>query len=175
MNNAIDQQPGELNIKSPAIKYGLIGGLASIIVSLILYIANMQFETWSRWLSTGVMVAMIIFGCKGIADANRGKTIHFGKLFGGGMIVTLIIAVMSIIYFYIYMNFIETDFTGKILEISRQQMAEKGLGEEQIDRALEMSKKFMSPAIMMAFSLLGMTVVGTIASLIGAAIFKKDN
>jgi hypothetical protein len=176
-NETIDQNMpdrGNLEIKPEAIKWGIIGGLASILVSLILYFLNMKLESWSRWVSSGVMVAAIIIGIKNIAEANRGKIVPFGSLFGGGMLITVIIAVISIVYFLIYMNFIDPDFISRVLDMTRVQMEQKGLSEEQIEKSLAMSQKFMSPGLMVLFSFIGQTVIGAIGSLIGAAVFKKE-
>ena len=120
------------------------------------------------------MVVAIISGIKAIADANKNKLVPFGSLFKGGMLITVIISVISIIYFLVYSNFIETNFIDNLMEVSRKQMAEKGLSEEQVDAAIEMSKKFMSPAIMTVISLISSLIMGAIVSLIGAAIFKKE-
>jgi hypothetical protein len=163
-----------LDIKTNGIKFGIIGGLVGILVSVTLFIANLQFESWARWISTLVLFGAVIAGIKTIAQVNQGKIISFGALFKGGMLITLIIAVISIAYFFIYLNFIETDFTGKVLDISRTQMAEKGLGEEQIEKAINISRKFVSPGIMALFALTGTFFFGAIASLIGAAIYKNE-
>ena len=176
-NDTLDQpikQDGNLDIKSNAIKFGIIGGLGGVIVSLILFFANLQYESWSKWLQSIVMVVAIISGIKAISDANKNKLVPFGSLFGGGMLITVIISVISIVYFLVYSNFIETNFIDNLLEVSRKQMAEKGLSEEQVDAAIEMSKKFMSPAIMTVISLISSLIMGAIVSLIGAAIFKKE-
>jgi uncharacterized protein YybS (DUF2232 family) len=53
-------------------------------------------------------------------------------------------------------------------------MAEKGLSEEQIETALNMSKSFMSPGMMIVFSLLGSLIFGALTSVVGAAIFKNE-
>lgn len=177
MNETLDQplkSNGLIEIKDNSIKFGVIGGLAGVIISLIFYFTDLQFESWSKWVSTLVMVIAIILGIKSIADDNKGKLIPFGTLFKAGMIITIIIAVISIIYFLIYTNFIETDFIDKILDVSRKQMAEKGLSEEQIETALNMSKSFMSPGMMIVFSLLGSLIFGALTSVVGAAIFKNE-
>ncbi len=176
-NDTLDQpikQDGNLDIKSNAIKFGIIGGLGGVIVSLILFFANLQYESWSKWLQSIVMIVAIIAGIRAIADANKNKLVPFGSLFSGGMLITVIISVISIIYFLVYSNLIETNFIDNLLEVSRKQMAEKGLSEEQVDAAIEMSKKFMSPAIMTVISLISSLIMGAIVSLIGAAIFKKE-
>lgn len=172
------QQPSPGNtavdLKDTAIKFGLIGGLAGILVSLILFFSNLQYESWSKWLQSLVMLGTIIVGIKAITDANKQKIVSFGTLFKGGMLITVIVTIISIIYFLLYSNFIETDFINNLLEVSRKQMAEKGLSEEQIDKAIEMSKTFMSPGIMAAISFFSSLTMGAIISLIGAAIFKRE-
>lgn len=177
MENEIIDHPlpqGDPEIKPYTVKFGIIGGFLSVIISLILYFTNMQFVSWAKWLPTLVLFATIIFGLKAIADGNKNKIISFGSLFGAGMTISVIIALFSVVYFVIYINFIDTDFISKVLDASRQQMAQKGLSEEQIERAVEMSSKFMSPGIMIAFMVLGSLLFGAIASLIGAAIYKKE-
>lgn len=176
-NNTLDdtfKSHNPINIKDDSIKFGIIGGLAGVIFSLITYFTDLQFENWTKWISTLIMVAAIVLGIKSITDSNKGNLISFGTLFKAGMIIAIIIAVISIIYFFIYTNFIETDFIDKILEVSRKQMAEKGLSEEQIDTALKMSKSFMSPGLMVVFSLAGSLIFGALASVVGAAIFKNE-
>jgi hypothetical protein len=62
-NDTLDQQlkhDGPLDTKSNAIKFGVIGGLGGIIISLILFFANLQYESWSKWLQSLVMIAAIV-------------------------------------------------------------------------------------------------------------------
>ena len=108
-NDTLDQQlkqNGSIETKSNAIKFGLIGGLGGIIISLILFFANLQYESWSKWLQSLVMIAAIVIGVKTIAAANKHKVVSFGALFGAGMLITTIIAIISIVYFFLYSNFI---------------------------------------------------------------------
>ena len=143
-NETIDQTlkiKEEIDIKTNAVKFGIIGGLVNIIISLTLFFAGLQFENWAKWISTLTLVIILILGIKSIADENKKKLVPFGTLFKAGMISTVIIAVITVIYFLIYSNFIETNFIDKVLEVSRQQMAEKGWSEDKIDSAIQMSKK----------------------------------
>ena len=178
MSSETLDQPNKQNeiidIKPSSIKFGLIGGFAVMIISLILFFIGLQFENWAKWISTVFMCAIIILGIKSIQDENPNKQISFGTLFKAGMLMTTIIAIFSVLYFFVYTNFIETNFIDKILDISRQQMAEKGLSETQIESGIEMTKKFMTPTMMAIFSLLGTMFFGILASLLGAGIFKKE-
>ncbi len=160
-----------------AIRYGVLGGLAGVVVSLIVFFANQQYASWSKWLSTAILVAAIFIGVRAVALqlAEETGSATFGKLFGAGMLITLTIAVISIAYFMLYTNVIDVDFVDNLLEISRQEMEKRGMSEEHIEKGLEISKKFMTPGLMIAFSLFGTLVFGAIAALIAAAVHKKEN
>jgi len=49
-----------------------------------------------------------------------------------------------------------------------------GFSEEQIEAALEMSKKFMTPAFMYIMLIVSNLIFGSLFSVIGAAVFKKE-
>lgn len=177
MNNEIIDQKLSSNqntaVNSHAVKYGIAGGLISIIISLALFFTGLELNSFLKWLPVLSMIVIIITGLKSVADENKNREITFGTLFKTGMIITTIIAIISIVYFLVYINFIDTGFIEKVLDASREQMAEKGLGDEQTDKAIEMSKKFMSPGIMIAISLVSNLLFGCITSLIVAGILKK--
>ena len=178
MSNELSDQPlpdkNGIDIKTNAVKFGLIGGFAGILVSLSIFFANLQYESWSKWLQSLVMLAAIILGIKAIADANKVKLISFGDLFKGGMLITFILSLISILYFLVYSNIIEPDFIDNLMDVSKKEMLEKGLSEEQTETALNISRKFMSPGIMAVISLVSSLIIGAITSAIGAAIFKNE-
>lgn len=178
-NESIDQpikirENGKLNFKNSATKFGIITGLVSIILSLVFYFTNVEYDTWSRYVSILISMILIFIGVKSIADENANKFISFGSLFKAGMLITLILAIISIAYFYIYTNFINTDFMDGLMQVQKEQMADKGLSEEKIETAMEMAQKFSSPIFMTITSFLTFIVIGAISSAIGAAIYKKE-
>lgn len=178
MTEIIDDKPisqSTIEIKDTAIKFGLIGGLAGILISLILFFSNLQYEAWAKWLQSLIMIISIFWGIKAIAAAHKNRIIPFGILFKGGMFITVIITLISVVYFFVYANFIETDFVNNLLDLSRKQMAERGFNEEQIEQGIELSKKFMSPIIMAVISIFSSLAIGAIVSLISAAVLKKDS
>ena len=48
------------------------------------------------------------------------------------------------------------------------------MSQEQIDQAMSITSKFLSPVGMMISAVIGAAIMGAIIALIGAAIFKKD-
>ena len=171
-----DQQlpKSEVNTTPYAIKFGIIGGLLCIVISVILYITDLQFESWSKWMTTLAMIVILFIGLRSIARDHPGMEVEYGKLFGAGMVITLIITVLSIGYFLIYVYVIDPDFINATMEITRQKMQEQGLSEDQIEKALSISAKFMTPPVMSVIASISTIIVGAIFSAIAAAVFKKE-
>ena len=61
-----------------------------------------------------------------------------------------------------------------LMQVQKEQMADKGLSEEKIETAMEMAQKFSSPIFMTITSFITFIVIGAISSAIGAAIYKKE-
>lgn len=167
-------QSGVPNLTPIAVRFGFISGFIGVLTSLILYFTNQEYTSILKWLPVIFMTVVIIGGQQQMSKANSNYQISFGTLFKAGITITLITAVFMVVYFIIYANFIEPNFIDKILDISRLEMSKKGLSEEQTETAIEMSKKFISPIFMTIMSFISNTVMGTLASLIGAAIFKNE-
>ena len=83
-------------------------------------------------------------------------------------------SIFTLLYYLIYCNFLEPNFVDKMSEISREKLVERNMSEEQIEAALEMSSKFTTPITTPIFKFIFAIIIGTIASLIGAAIFKNE-
>lgn len=176
-NDTLNQplpQSGVPNLNPIAVRFGFIAGFIGVLTSLILYFTNQEYTSILKWLPVIFMIVIIIGGQQQMVKANSDYQISLGSLFKAGFVITILTAVFMVIYFIIYANFIEPDFVNKILDISKVEMAKKGLSEEQTESAIEMSKKFMSPVFMAIMSLISNTVIGSIASIIGAAIFKNE-
>ena len=74
------------------------------------------------------------------------------------------------------MNYIDPDFVQKTLDFSREQMIEQNpnMTQEQIETAMGMSAKFMSPVFMSAIAMLATLFFGFIISLFAGLIMKKN-
>jgi len=59
------------------------------------------------------------------------------------------------------------------LELARQQMEEKNMPDDQIEKAIEITKKFFWVGVI-GGSMLFLIIIGAIGSLIGAGITKKQ-
>jgi Protein of unknown function (DUF4199) len=148
--------------------------LIIIILNLIGGFAHLLFETWFKWLpSIIILVVIIIFCIQYGKKETDGMT--FGKAFGYGFKISLVVSILTAIYGLISILFIFPEFMDQTLQQARAAMEAKGnLTEDQIDQGMAVTKKFMQPVPLAIFAFLGTLFFCTISSLLGAAFTKKS-
>ncbi len=161
-----------------ALNYGLYLGLASILISVVMYALGKQNEQdWKTGVISFVVMATIItLGIKKYKEFNGGF-MTLGQGLKTGIGVALVGAVISIAYTLIFITFIEPDALEKGMEVAREKMLDNpNLSEDQIDAQMEIAKKFSGPGMIVAIGLLWTLFLGFVISLIGSAIMqKKEN
>lgn len=153
---------------------GILLSLVLMVISLLGGFAHLQFETWFKWLPSIILGVVIIIFC---IQYGKQQTdgVTFGKVFGYGFKISLVISVLMIVYGLLSFFVIFPEFTDQALQQARAGMEAKGnLTEDQIDQGMEITKKFMQPLPIAIITFLGTLFVGTIASLLGAAFTKKS-
>jgi len=156
-------------------QFGLMLGIVLIGISLIFYILHADLQSkLPQILSYGLMVAVLIIGIRSYRDQDLKGQISYGKSLGTGTLIALFGSVITAFYTYIFFHFIDPSMVDRILELSQQKMAERGgMTDEQVEMALNMSRKFMTPGWMFTFTILSYTFVGFVMSLIASAFLKR--
>ena len=161
--------------KNFIINNGVILGILGILISVILYAMGMHLDPhWSSALGSGIFfVGLIILGINQFKNANGGF-LNWGQGVKIGVGIAILAALISVIYNYFFITFVEPDFMTQIMEIQNKKLIDQGMTEEQIEAASEMSKKFSTPLFTAAFGIIGSAIGGFIVSAIAAAIMKKS-
>jgi len=148
--------------------------LILIIVNLIGGFAHLLFENWFRWLPTIIMcVGIIVFCIQYGKETTKGVT--FGKVFGYGFKISLVISILMILYSLLSIYVIFPEFIDQLLVKTRTDLEAKGgMTDDQIDQAVTMTKKFMQPLPLVLVTFFATLFFSTIASLLGAAFTKKS-
>ena len=165
----------QVNSKSIILNNGLYLGLIGIICHLALYATGSLLEL--NWVNSIIsLIAMIVFIVMGIKTykLNNGGFISWGQGVKIGMGITMISAVITVLYIMIFMNFIEPDFQQQALEFQKQAWIDGGLTDEQVEASIAMTEKFQTPAISAAMMLAFSAFIGFVFSAIIAAIMKKS-
>lgn len=159
--------------------YGLLTAAVSIVFSILTYILDVPFKSPVMYFSFVILLAGILYGTFQYRNVNLGGYISFGKAFLSGFLIVITASILSSLYTYIFLTFIDPGYLEKIIQVTMEQteakMAEKGVPADQMEPALAMTRKFMNPAIMTVMGILSSALFGAILSLISAAIIKKED
>jgi hypothetical protein len=156
---------------SPLMK-GVIISLLLIVVSLIAYFTGQDTASWNRWLGNLILFGGILWACISYGR-QLNNNVTFGNIFAHGFkvssIVTLISILFTIIFFLVFPEIRE-----KALDLARVEMEKSdNISEDQIEQAIGLTRKFFY-VFTIGVLIFAYMIVGTIASLIGAAVTKKD-
>lgn len=161
----------ENKILSPQVK-GLIIALIIIILGIAGYYSGLAFTNWYNWIVNGVMLIALIIACVHYANQKEGY-VTFGKVFLHGFVTSIVITVILLVYTIIAFKFLFPDMQDRIFEMQTEQMEKRGLDSEKMEQAMTMMKRFFWPFLIMGV-IFGNLIFGCIASLIGAAVAKKN-
>jgi hypothetical protein len=158
-----------------AATYGVYYGLAVVVSMMTFYLLNIDVRSkLPSIVNYLLMVLFIVVGVKSHRDQDLNGNISYGGALATGTLISaaggFIVGGFSIILF----SFIDPEMTNRILDASREQLLEQGQSEEQVEMALQMARKFMSPAWLFVFGILGNALLGLFFSLFTSIFLKKE-
>jgi hypothetical protein len=152
---------------------GLVIALILFVLDIIAGFAHFKFATWWRWIPSIILLAAIIWACLNFA-AQKNHDVTFGNIFGHGFKTSVVVACITIVFSLLSIFLIFPETKDVALEEARKQMEAKGtLSQDMIDQSLEITRKMFVPFAIIGV-IVGSLIVGAIASLIGAAVAKKN-
>src|SRR5690606_41875737 len=89
----------------------------------------------------------------------------YGQGLGLGMIVAGVGGVISSLFTYGYLKFIDDSMLGEMLNQSRRALEERGIDDEQIEEAMAMSQKYATPEVSVIWGIFGSLLMGLIFAL----------
>ncbi|HET6513205.1 MAG TPA: DUF4199 domain-containing protein [Candidatus Kapabacteria bacterium] len=162
---------------SNAVMYGLYVTAANIVLTLIMYFTGL----WKSAPAIGYiafifLIIAIVMAIKDRRDNENGGEIRFGQAFSTGFTVVLITAILGAIFFFVYTQYINTEFEPYMAEQMEIGMAEQkaNMSEAEFEQAKSMAGMMSSPAMMAISQILMSLILGSIVSAICAAILKRD-
>ncbi|MEO6288612.1 MAG: DUF4199 domain-containing protein [Ginsengibacter sp.] len=151
---------------------GIAIALIMIVIAMAIYFMNIDVNGPSKWISNAVFIVGIIWSV-----SSYGKQINynstFGNYFAHGFKVSAVVTSIMILYLIIFM-LLFPEFKDKAMEQAQAQMKTGGkMSSEQITQAMTITRKFFM-VFAIGGTLLGLLIFGALASLVGAAITKKE-
>tara|TARA_X000001036_G_C20190546_1_gene607287 strand:+ start:82 stop:606 length:525 start_codon:yes stop_codon:yes gene_type:complete len=165
------------SLKSNIITYGIILGSISVVFQLMLYLLDMHYKNDSTagivalLITSGVLVYSFI-----VFKKNNEGYMTLSEALKIGLGVSLISAIIGIIYTQLLVNVLDPDTMQKSLELSIDNMRAQNpeIPQEALETARSIQEKMSSPLIFSAVQIIFSLFFGFIISLIGGLIVKKS-
>ena len=166
----------KVTVSQIGLKNGIIIGLIFIVYGMILQFLNLDMKLmgYLSYVNYVVLIVFVVLAHKAFKEDGDGF-MTIGQGLGIGMLITLIGTVISSIFSYIYLKFIDDSMIQKTLDFQIEEMEKKGMDDATIDQAMSITSKIMTPEIMPIMAVVFMAFAGFIISLIVSVFTKKAN
>ena len=165
------------SIKSTVITYGIILGSISVVFQLMLFFLDMHYKNDSTAgiVSLIIMISVLLYSFISYKKINSGY-LSLSEAIKIGLGVSLISALITIIYTQILINFLDPETMQKSLDLSMNTMRSENpeIPQEALDTARSIQEKMSSPLIFSAVQIIFSLFFGFIISLIGGLVVKKS-
>jgi uncharacterized membrane protein YedE/YeeE len=161
------------SVKSVSIKWGIISSLVGIIFFVLLDVADLSTSP-IRWAGLIISFAIIALAHKAFKEEGDGH-MSYGQGLGIGTLLSVVSAIITSAFTYLYISFINTEYISVIREKSIMDMESQGKSEAEIDQAMPFIEMFTSPTAMVIFGIIFGVFIGFVISLIVSIFTKKEN
>lgn len=173
-------KPEPAPIKPTVLRYALIGSLIMIAFSLISQLTGLTtHESWAVRTLASVASAVIMFfvfrsAIISYRDQENDGLVTLGKGFMITFWITLIMAIVSTIFFVIMVTYIDSSVIDMAMDQAISDMESRGMSDDEIDKAMGIAGMFMGTGFMAIAAFFGTIIFGAIIGLVSAIIYKKE-
>lgn len=164
------------SIKNLIFTFGFILALLSILVSVVKYVMGRHLENSAIDSIIGLvlLIALVVYPITLFKKQNNGF-ITLSQSLKIGLGVAAVAAVISVIYFVIFANYIEPEFVNDVMsaEMSRQIKANPNMSKADLEKGMEVGKGFVLPMLYGGIIVVNL-FLGFITSLITGLAIKKE-
>lgn len=165
------------SVISNGIYYGLITGAAMTVYSLIMFLLDLYLNKTVSWIGYLFLIGGMIWGTIEFRKKYSNGFLTFGKAFSSCFFIGLFAGIIASVYLYVFIQFIHPGFINELLNQARENMlvSKPDMTDEQLEQALSISAKFMSPVMMVIWGLAAYSAISAIIGLILAIFLKKED
>ncbi|MDP2423968.1 MAG: DUF4199 domain-containing protein [Bacteroidales bacterium] len=165
-----------ISISRNALNTAIPVGGALILLSVLFYVFDVEPRSYWTYLTYVVLVAGMIWGTVTLRNKHHNGDFSYGNAFLSCLLIGTFSAIISNIYSFIFYKYIAPEQIGKLMEIAEEQTLERApqLTDEQLEAAMSMSEKFMTPLGISIFALFSIIIISLVLALILAIFLKKN-
>ncbi len=154
--------------------YGAMVGLLSMGFSFIIQTLRMRGGMGAQTLLLSSFLIFIVLGSIHYRK-NRNGFMTYGQALGQGVLISFFGSILLAFFTYIFFQFASPESLQEIKDQVEIQMEDQGLTSEQVELAMSVQSKMMTPGIMALMIILTYVFLGTLISLVTSAILKREN
>lgn len=157
-----------------ALYYGLVLGVALIVVSLILYLVDQQREPAGIAIGIIALVAGIILIQLDFRNKKLGGFISYGKAVKIAFLTMIFAGIIVAAYTFVYNSYINTN---DLLEAKTEQIQDiynKGYDAATEEQAIKWIEMSTTPTVAAIGVLISYPIIGLIIALLTSIFIKKD-
>lgn len=156
-----------------ALKYGVLTSVIIMVYTTIINVTGLSQNQILTSLTFVFMIVAIVLAMKDYREQNKGF-MSYGEGLGVGTLLSAVMGLLSSAFNMFYMQFIDSSLLMQGMNKVREDMEKRGMDDSQIDQAMELSQRFMSPGIIFFMGVLVNILTGLVVSLIIAAILRRE-
>jgi Protein of unknown function (DUF4199) len=164
-----------VNIQPVVVKWGLISaaiGIISAILSGMLGLGAMTIVLTVA--SFAAYIYVLILAVRADRDEQLGGFASFKRVFMVAFGVILLSALVSTIFNFVYMNYLNPSSADAALEMTRSMMEKMNLPEDAVEKALDDAAASMKSPMNIVKTMGSAVVFGAIIAAIYGAVMKKE-
>lgn len=171
-------QPTPAPMRSLALRYGLLTGLALFVLSMLLELTGLTDPVARKGTGLTYLITFgVLFGGLYLAvkeyKKECGNTITFGTALKFATLTSVVIALIGGLLALVQFTLISPDMAQQIRDMAMADMENRGMTEEQIEQAAKVMEITTSPAVMSIFGTVFQFIFAFIMSLIVAAVHQN--
>ena len=165
------------SVISNGIYFGLITGAAMIVFSLVMFLLDLYLNRAVSSVGYVFLVAGMIWGTLEFRKKYSNGFLSYGKAFSSCFWIGLFAGIIGAVYLFVFAKFIHPGFVNELIEVQRAGMMASNpeMSDDQVDQAMSMASKFMSPVIMTVWALVAYAAMSAVIGLIAAIFLKKED
>lgn len=171
----LNYQPEMVSPWKTGSKWGAIGAGAVAAIGLIMFLVGATQSQISTWLSIAIIIGVIRQAIIEHRDQELNRRITFLRAFRVGRISTLVFALLSAVWVFVFFSLIAPGLIDEIKETAFNEMLKDGNMEaSKAEEMMDSLGFFFSPTFFMIASFFYHWIPGVIISVIAAAVLNKN-
>ena len=154
--------------------YSVIIALASVVLSLILYLLNLDQNKALSILSYIVLFGGILLAQLNYRNKYMGGYVTFAQAFSIGLWISLFLSIIMGIYTFVFFKYINPGAMEEAMVIAEQEMMNQGMTDLQIEQGMAIAQKFASVGYYTIIAVVANFFLGLVFSLITSIFVKKE-